>query len=295
MQTLVPSPSNAPTQRARFNVECYDLDATLDSGQAFRWKRVDHGWQGVIDTALVELRSTEGHILAEWTSHGTSRARIEDYLQTRIPIQEILETFPDDPVMRQALNSCRGLRLLRQPPWECLIAFILSSAKRIPHIQSMVHALSKSFGSPIDSKLGAYAFPTPTQLHAASESELRTLSLGFRARYVAQTTERILEEPNFLKSIQRLDYLSAREQLMTLPGVGHKIANCVLLFAYGFGEAFPIDTWIARALDNHYPNQFTGSAPKMAQQIRDYFGPYSGYAQQYLFHAIRAGRLQTSA
>lgn len=155
----------------------------------------------------------------------------------------------------------------------------------------MVGALSTRFGSPIDPEDNLYAFPSPTQLNAATESELRDLSLGYRARYVAQTTERVLQEPNFLESIHALDYETAREKLVSLPGVGHKIANCVLLFAYGFGEAFPVDTWIARALNDCYPNQFTGSPSKMAERIRAYFGPNSGYAQQYLFHAIRTGRL----
>jgi N-glycosylase/DNA lyase len=188
------------------------------------------------------------------------------------------------------VKSCRGLRLLRQDPWECLASFILSSTKQIVQIQQVVASVCERFGDPVKVPAGfqpTYSFPAAPRMAGASESELRCCKMGFRAPYLLAAAEAVARGALDLQSLREVSIESARQQLMELPGVGRKIADCVLLFAYGFATAFPIDVWVSKALRSlYFPGKTIGAA---ALQLfcAGHFGPHAGYAQQYLFHYIR--------
>jgi len=270
----------------------YDLEATLNSGQAFRWRLTERGWSGVIGGHSVCLRSLGPAILAE-TAHAVSEwGWLTEYLQTDLNLDEVLRTFPDDEPMRAALASCRGLRLLRQDPWECLASFILSSTKQIVQIRQIVESLCERYGEPLPAPTGpgfarARTFPSPARLARAGETGLRACKMGFRAPYLLAAAQRIAAGQLDLARLGALRPESARAELMQLPGVGPKIADCVLLFAYGFQNAFPLDVWVLRALRQLY---FPGRRIKLGRLRRfaaTHFGPHAGYAQQYLFHYIR--------
>ena len=270
----------------------YDLEATLNSGQAFRWHWTERGWTGVIGTHCVCLRS-QGRDLEAQTAHPVSEwGWLTEYLQTGLSLEAVLPTFPDDEPMRAALASCRGLRLLRQDPWECLASFILSSTKQIVQIRQIVEALCVRYGEPLPppSASGfarACVFPSAARLALAGESGLRACKMGFRAPYLLAAAQRVAAGQLDLARLGARPLESARAELMALPGVGPKIADCVLLFAYGFQHAFPLDVWVLRALRQLY---FPGRRMKLArlrQFAATHFGPYAGYAQQYLFHYIR--------
>jgi N-glycosylase/DNA lyase len=278
-------------------VHDYDLAATLDSGQTFRWQRQGNSWVGVVGRRWVRLTPLEGGIHAETAGPVANWQWLCDYLQTEVDLAALLKTFPDDAPMRAAVAACRGLRVLRQEPWECLASFILSSTKQIVQIRQIVAQLCEQFGEPVpclsgtpslaDGARGVYSFPTPHRLAAATETELRACKMGFRAPYLLATARQIAEGHIDLTQIRRLPLAAARAELMNLPGVGGKIADCVLLFAHGFDAAFPVDVWVERALRQlYFPNRRVAEK-RLRHFAATHFGQHAGYAQQYLFHYMR--------
>ena len=276
---------------AQFPARDYDLAATLTSGQAFRWRAQGDAWTGVVGTRWVRLRHDGVAIVAEAAEPAQDWQWLTHYLQVQLDLDAVLASFPDDAPMRQAVGACRGLRLLRQDPWDCLASFILSSTKQIVQIQQIIGLLCERYGEPISAPEGeppARAFPCPARLSALSERELRACKMGFRAPYLLATAREVFDGRIDLGHLYRLDVTEARERLMALPGVGRKIADCVLLFAYGFQDAFPVDVWVMKALRQLYFPRRQPSAKRLLRFTESYFGSNSGYAQQYLFHYMRA-------
>ncbi len=269
----------------------YDLDATLSSGQVFAWERTAAGWTGVVQGRWVQIASTPEGLLAQTSQPQRDWSWLRHFLQIDVDLATVLATFPqDDPHLRAAVAACRGLRLLRQDPWECLAGFILSSTKQIVQIRQIVRLLCQRYGEPVAGPAGTAAmasFPSAQRLAALTESDLRACKMGFRAPYLLATARAIAGSEINLDRLGQLHLTEARAELLKLPGVGEKIANCVLLFAYGFPAAFPIDVWVLRVLRERY---FRGRkiAPARLQKFAArHFGPHAGYAQQYLFHHIR--------
>jgi N-glycosylase/DNA lyase len=278
------------TASREFPVQNYDLDATLDCGQAFRWKKHHDWWTGIIGDKAVRLRAETGQVVAETNTPVAEWSWLIDYLQLDAEFPAILDSFPKDAAMREALHHCRGLRLLRQNPWECLASFILSSTKQIVQIRQIVENLCQKFGEKIPAPAGfrdSFSFPSPERLSQAAESELRACKMGFRAPYLLETASIIARQELVLSNLYDLPLESARNELMRLPGVGRKIADCVLLFAFGFQSVFPVDVWITKALRQlYFPNR-RPNPERLRHFASHYFGPFSGYAQQYLFHYMR--------
>ncbi len=291
----------SPIQSLLLPVRNYDLAATLASGQAFRWRPSGTGWEGVIAGRWVHLTQTDAGISAR--SIGLRPEELTTYLQTDVDLDAVLRTFPDDAPLRASVEACRGLRLLKQEPWECLVSFICSSTKQIVQIQQIIELLCEQFGERIlrpergdddssDPVSGgrARAFPSPERLAMASEAELRACKMGFRAPYVRAAAQAVAAGELDLEAVRGLTCDGARDTLTRLPGVGPKIANCVLLFAYGFQAAFPVDVWVMKALRELYFPRRRPSPKRLERFVRTYFGPNAGYAQQYLFHYVRTRR-----
>lgn len=279
-----------PALRSSLPVIDYDLDATLSSGQAFRWTFRDQGWDGVVGKHWVRLRREPLAIVAERVKPAADWNWLREYLQSDLDLNRVLATFPDDEPMRAAVAACRGLRLLRQEPWECLASFILSSTKQIVQIQEIVALLCQRLGDPISaapSSAPAYAFPAAERLARATEADLRACKMGFRAPYLLATSRLVADGRPDLDGLRHLPLEEARAGLMRLPGVGRKIADCVLLFAYGFESAFPVDVWVMKALQRLYFPKRRASARRLREFSETYFRPNAGYAQQYLYHYMR--------
>ena len=284
-----------------FPVHDYDLAATLNSGQTFRWQLREGWWEGVIGLRWVRLRSetasrTNGEtgdpsfIIAETAEPVDDWTWLADFLQVGLDLADVLRTFPDDPPMRSAVAACRGLRLLRQDPWECLASFILSSTKRIVQIQQIVAQLCEKFGEQVivpQNHERVYCFPLPGRIAAAGEPELRACKMGFRAPNLRAAAQMIAYGTVDLGRLSALPVAEARDALMRLPGVGRKIADCVLLFALGFQDAFPVDVWVMKALRRLYFPRRPASLKRLHAFAANHFGKYAGYAQQYLFHYAR--------
>jgi len=250
------------------------------------------------------MQTREG-IFAETAAPVENWKWLRDYLQIDLDLAAVLKTFPDDAPMRNAVAACRGLRVLRQEPWECLASFILSSTKQIVQIRQIVSLLCERFGEPVCSgglrpsqlltngEISAVtdrrynAFPAPQRIAAATEAELRACKMGFRAPNLLAAARQIAEDKFDLEKIRGLNYPEARAELMRLKGVGGKIADCVLLFACGFDSAFPVDVWVERALQRLYFPRRRATEKRLRRFAATHFGPHAGYAQQYLFHYMR--------
>jgi len=192
--------------------------------------------------------------------------------------------------MRAAVAACRGLRLLRQDPWECLASFILSSTKQIVQIRQIISLLCERYGEPLPvlpTYAPARAFPSPARLARATEAELRACKMGFRAPYLLAAARTVASGQLDPARLAPLPVEAARAELMKLPGVGRKIADCVLLFAYGLQPAFPLDVWVTRALRQLYFPRRRVRVERLHRFAGAHFGPNAGYAQQYLFHYMR--------
>ena len=283
---LMSSLSNTRT----FQVRDYDLDSTFTSGQTFRWRKQGDSWNGVIGTHWLRLRSDCFSITADTAEPITDWSWLTEYLQLELDLPALMLTFPDDEPMRAAVTACRGLRLLRQDHWECLASFVLSSTKQIVQIQQIISLLCARFGEPLiapRSEAPVHAFPSAARLARATEAELRACKMGFRAPYLLAIARAIASGKFVPARLSQLPVDSARHELMQLAGVGRKIADCVLLFAYGFASSFPVDVWVARALRQLYFPRRRVNLQRLHHFAAGHFGPNAGYAQQYLFHYMR--------
>ena len=279
-----------PMDLTRIEAPDFDLAMTLNSGQVFHWEKIGDGFYGMIGDRAVYVEQ-RGDILE--VRFGETRALskiVTRYFALDHPLEEICASFPRDPVMDAARDFCRGLRIIRQPQWECLATFICSSMKQVAHIRQISQALRQRFGQRKQICEGeVFSFPSPDALARATERELRKCGLGYRAKNLLATAKRVASGEADLESWRALSERQLREQLCELPGVGMKVANCVMLFAYERIAAFPIDVWIERVLRESYfgRGRKVVTSKAMAEFVANYFGAHGGYAQQYLFHHAR--------
>ncbi|MBL68986.1 MAG: hypothetical protein CMO74_11150 [Verrucomicrobiales bacterium] len=276
----------AASATATFLVRDYDLAATLTSGQAFRWREVDGAWENVLAGRWVRLASNGQTIAARVVRPIRDWQWLRDYLQVDLDLQTIYGGFPAaDPHLAAARRTCHGLRLLQQDPWETLAGFICSSNKQIVQIEQIIGEVCTRFGKP--ARVGWHTFPTAERIAACTEAELRACRMGYRAKYLLGSAQMIGRGEIQLEALRAMSYAKAREEIQRLPGIGPKVGDCILLFAYGFPDAFPVDTWVLKALRQLY---FPHRAPKpkrLQAFIQKHFAPHHGYAQQYLFHHVR--------
>ena len=256
----------------RINVSDFDLAATLECGQAFRWQRAPDGWfTGVVGRRALRVRQVGNMLEGDVDAH---------YFALDVPLGKVFATFPDDDVLQDAVKRHWGLRVLRQEPWETLASFIASSTKQIVQIRQIVAHLARRFGE-------HDAFPPVEVIARASHRQLLDCKLGFRAKYLLAAARAIDSGAVRLDKLPVMDYERALEELMKLPGVGEKVAACTLLFSCGHDEAFPIDVWVERSLRRLYFPEKKVTHRELREFTRRHFGPYAGWAQQYLFFQER--------
>lgn len=262
-----------------------NLTLTLSCGQVFHWRRHGAGWLGMIGESPCYAEQRGDTLLVP----GGMEAEAARYFALDHPLAEIQGEFPDDPGMNAAADACRGLRILRQPHWECIATFITSSQKSVSHIAQISHMLRERFGKPTawnDHSL--FSYPSPHAIGALKEEDLRRCALGYRAKNLLRAAQLVSAGEVNLARIAQLETDAASIELQRLAGVGPKVAACALLFAFERLTAFPIDVWIERVLRTTY---FARKRKVTAKRLREfsagYFGPYGGYAQQYLFHHAR--------
>jgi len=280
----------------------FNLERTLRCGQVFRWKKSDGWWYGVVGKKVIKARQIGAKLEFQVFPPSGNTEFIANYFRLDDDLPLILSNIEKDQHIRKAIHHSLGLRIIRQTPWECLISYVCATCKNIPAIKNMIHNLAKKFGEKIRADHhNFYTFPKPHDLAEASLQELKECKLGYRAQYVLNTS-RIIRKELDLEALRMMDYENAKLELLQLPGVGQKVADCVLLFSLDKLEAFPVDVWIRRIILQSYSKHFekpfiekildkSSLAPHEYREInsfgRKYFGEFAGYAQEYLFQYKR--------
>jgi len=261
----------------------FSLAHTLASGQVFRWQPVNGGYVGLIGRTAVTAHQA-GERLAIETDGAVDAERLRRYFALDQDLPTILRAIDVDPTIHDAIQSYAGLRIIRQDLWECLASFILSSFNNITRLQGMIERLCRRFGARHNGHHW-WTFPEPAAIAGAPERTLRALGLGFRAPYLKAAARLMADGRLDAARLRRLSYDEAKEILLTVPGVGDKVADCIALFGLQRYEAFPIDVWTERVLRGYVRRRPTRT--RLHQFARRHFGPYAGYAQQYLYHHAR--------
>lgn len=268
-------------------VERFNLEATLECGQTFCWIKEGEGYinTDIGQSVYVEQRE---NILYYETSHDD--IDLETLFRLDDPLNEIQEEISMDGIMKASIEFAPDLRIINDPFYPTLVSFLCSVWKNVPAIRGMTNAIRREWGPSYEFRGKThYGMPTPEQLSNASIKDLKKLGLAWRADFISKSTEAILEGAVSETSLKSTDYVDAHRQLKKLHGVGNKVADCVCLFSLGFLEAFPIDVWIERVIQEHYGvfSEAGKSYLRKSAAAREYFGRYAGYAQEYLYHYSR--------
>ena len=275
-----------------------DLESTLFSGQAFRWRKEDSWYEGVVFGRIVRVREAEGGIAFATADADmdVTASRLWDYFSLDVDLDEVYSALSRDDGLRESCARYRGMRVLRQDPWETTLSFLCAQNSNVLRITRNVEDMCRSFGRPIS--LGGntrYTYPTPESLAGAGERALRDLGLGYRARFIAAAAERVARGDIDLSALREASYDDALDALTTLDGVGDKVANCIMLFCMDKPQAFPVDTHIRQILRERYPRArrvHSNDVRRVRAWAQEHFAPFAGYANHYLFHSRRSeGRL----
>lgn len=247
----------------------FDISKTFDCGQCFRFEKQGDIWQGMSFGRTLRLHEEPGFVVLEGVGEQEFTETWQAFFDLDRDYNAINCKLGKDSVLEKAIAVSRGIRILKQDKWETLISFIISQNNNIPRIKGIISRLCEIGGG--------VCFPTAGQILTAGQEGLAGIRAGFREKYIIDAAERVYDGRLELDALDKLDYTTAKERLKTVKGVGDKVADCVLLFAYGKLEAFPKDVWIKRVIDKYYGDTFDETR----------FSPYGGIAQQYLFYYER--------
>lgn len=284
-------------QVIRENIRDFHLDHIFDCGQAFRWeKQQDGSYTGIAGGHIANIQfepyengGTDGRLILTNVTEEEFDTFWHDYLDLSRDYGLIKNTLGADPVMRTAIGYGEGIRLLQQEPWETLISFIISQNNHIPRIKKCIESLSANFGKSAGEYCGReyYILPEPRVLASLTEEDLAVCRLGYRAKYLIETAKKVCREgEELLLAAAKPEMASAEayEYITGFHGVGPKVANCIMLFALGKYDSFPLDVWMKRVMQEEYG---LASPKEMAAFAAQNFGEYGGFAQQYLFYYVR--------
>jgi N-glycosylase/DNA lyase len=271
--------------------EPFSLSQTLSCGQVFRWQYGEGWWQGVVEKKVLAIRQEGRTLMFE----GASPSFIRRYFSLDRDLEEIVSSIDRDPGVHAAIEACQGLRIIRQPPWECTLSYLIATYSNIPTIRRRIEALAREFGNPIQHRgITWYGFPSPEVFSSLCDTALQPCRLGYRGPYLQDTACRLAGEPEWEQRIRDLPYGEGRRWLMGLRGIGPKAADCILLFAFQKYESFPVDVWIRRIMQELYP-VLRGKGEEAIRRFgQEYYGRYAGYAQEYLYAARQVPTSQAS-
>ena len=265
-----------------------DIDNSINSGQVFLWKKDGPDWYGINGQDILKINKN-----AVIKSIQNSKT---DFFRKNDNMQEIIKSISKDKTVKEAIKQYEGLRIFKQDPFQCMISFIISSNSNIQKIKNSLEKITKKFGVKVEiQNKEFFLFPKPEKLAKASIEEIKKCGVGYRAPFIKQAAEMIFSKKIDLEYLEKLDYKEAKKNICLIPGVGNKVADCILLFSLNKLEAFPLDTWMIKILEKYYSNEFKIETKTITQKqyeilhekIVNYFGPYCGYAQQFLFKMER--------
>ena len=266
-----------------------NVENSINSGQVFLWNKDNKGvWYGVNGQDI--LRVSKSGSLKSYQGMKT------DFFRKRDDMEGIIGSISKDRVTRKAVKRYLGLRVLEQDPFQCLISFIVSSNSNIQKIKNSLERISRKFGDRVEFESQEFfLFPRPEILAKASISELKDCRVGYRAKFIKEAAKRTYSEKIDFQCLKESSYHDAKEKLRLIPGIGNKVADCILLFSLDKLESFPLDRWMIRILERYYSDKFQLETKTITEKqyevihekIVDYFGAYAGYAQQFLFKMER--------
>ena len=265
-----------------------NVDNSINSGQVFLWRKNGKYWYGVNGQDILKISNTG--IIKSYQNIKT------DFFRKKDDIEKIIKSISKDDITKKAVKEYLGLRILEQDPFQCLISFIVSSNSNIQKIKSSLENISKKFGNKIEfDNQEFFLFPKPSKLAKASIDEIKSCGVGYRAKFIKEAAKIVLFKKIDFESLQKDSYQEAKEKICQIPGVGNKVADCVLLFSLNKLEAFPLDRWMIRILEKYYSEQFQLETKTITEKqyeilhekIVNHFGPFAGYSQQFLFKMER--------
>jgi len=265
-----------------------DLENTINSGQVFLWTKQKEFWYGINGHDILKINN-----LGKITSYSNKKY---DFFRNTDDMKEIIKSISKDKTTKIAVKKYLGLRLVRQDPFQCFISFIVSSNSNIQKIKSSLEKISIKFGKKIqfDNK-EFYMFPEPKKIANATIQEIQNCGVGYRAKFIIDAAKMVESRQIDFDQLKKSNYQDAKETILTVPGIGNKVADCILLFSLDKLEAFPLDRWMIRILKKYYLEKFELETKSITEKqyntlhekIVKYFGPYAGYAQQFLFKMER--------
>ncbi|MBT8173059.1 MAG: DNA repair protein [Nitrosopumilus sp.] len=265
-----------------------NVEDSINSGQVFLWKKKDDFWYGVNGQDIIRIDKS-GHI----NSFQNSKV---DFLRKDDNLDDIVKSISKDKTVKKAVKQFPGLRILRQDPFQCLISFVVSSNSNIQKIKISLEKLSKNFGNKVEyDNEEFFLFPKAEKLAKASIDEIISCGVGYRAKFIKEASKMVLSKKINFEYLKNCNYQETKEIIRTIPGVGNKVADCVMLFSLEKLEAFPLDRWMIRILEKYYSNEFQISTKTITEKqydclhekIVNHFGVYAGYSQQFLFKMER--------
>lgn len=269
----------------------FELDHVFKCGQCFRWDETENGtYIGVAFGKVIEVEKQGTDLIIYNTSEEDFNKIWLEYFDLSRDYSKIKTVLSEDPLLEKAVIFGQGIRILKQEPFEMMISFIVSANNRIPMIKKEINLISKKWGQKLTYKgKDYYSFPSIEALSAASEEDIEKCGVGFRAKYIKSTVERLSESNNIEQMISGTDD-QCHEMLKEYMGIGPKVADCIMLFSMGKYSAFPVDVWVKRAMQHFYLAPDV-SLKKMRDFGRDKFKELSGFAQQYLFYYARENNI----
>lgn len=256
------------------DVDCLDLELTLDCGQAFRWQKQTNGsWSGVVKGVYLNISKRGDTFVLKNTTKSDFETIWLDYFDFNKDYTAICNTLKQDSLLAPTVDEYYGIRILNQDSWEALCSFVISQQNNIKRIKGIIDRLCRTYGDKVHE--GFYSFPSAQRLSKLTVKDFEALGAGYRAKYLERLSKAVACGEIDLEKIRILPLEQARHELLNIYGVGIKVANCTLLFGFGFYDAFPVDVWMKRVMQ-YYPD----GLPACFNGIR-------GIAQQYLFHWAR--------
>ena len=265
-----------------------NIDNSINSGQVFLWEKNGTDWYGINGQDILKIN--KNGVIKSILNSKTNFFRKNDN------IQEIIESISKDKTVKKSVKQYEGLRIFKQDPFQCMISFIISSNSNIQKIKNSLEKISKKFGKKVKiQNKEFFLFPKPEKLANASIEEIKKCGVGYRAPFIKQASKMIILKKINFEYLEKCNYEEAKKNICLIPGIGNKVADCILLFSLNKLEAFPLDTWMIKILEKYYSNEFkietktitTKQYDILHEKIVNYFGPYCGYAQQFLFKMER--------
>ena len=265
-----------------------DVDNSINSGQVFLWEKQGSDWYGIDGQDVLKINKN-GVIKS-------IRNLKTDFFRKNDNMQEIIKSISKDKTVKKAVKEYEGLRLFRQDPFQCLISFIISSNSNIQKIKNSLEKITKKFGKKVKiQNKEFFLFPEPEKMAKATIDEIKSCGVGYRAPFIKEAAKMVVLKKIDFEYLKKCDYYEAKKNICLIPGIGNKVADCVMLFSLNKLEAFPLDTWMIKILEKYYSKEFKIETKTITEKqyellhekIVDYFGPYCGYAQQFLFKMER--------